>query len=95
MTLDFFNINLNVMYNHIFSLPPSLHLHENSFQLLSSVNRIEEEFRLETAQIQVTVILILLAHVRVLRVHTAQLSTSGNSVQYVSERHRRNPVHQK
>lgn len=82
MTLDSFNINPNVIYNYIFSLPPSLHLqHESSFQLLSSVNRIEEEFGLETAQIQVTVILILLAYVRVLRVHTAQLPTSGNSVQ--------------
>lgn len=51
MTLDFFNINPNVIYNHIFRLPPSLHLqHEDSFQLLSSVNRIEEEFGLETAQ---------------------------------------------
>ena len=72
MTLDSFNINPNVIYNHIFRLPPSFHLqHENSFQLLSSVKRIEEEFGLETAQIQATVILILLAHVRVLRVHTA------------------------
>lgn len=52
MSLDSFNINPNVIYNYTFSLPPSLHLqHESSFQLLSSVNRIEEEFGLETAQI--------------------------------------------